>query len=316
MDQKPYVPIAILVTVVALASLFVPRFATPLNIGNVLVQSVPLMFVATGQTLVLLSGGMDLSVGEVVTLCTIIASSIMQPGPAGIALGVAACLLASSLVGAANGIGSSRLGLPPFLVTLGMMFALQGVNLFLRPTPGGSIPRAFRQIAQLQIGVVPVAALVTLLIVGAVAVHVRRSRFGLRLFAVGGDERRAHLAGISPHGVKISAYVACALLAALAGLFLAARTGSGDRFIGSSYGFDSITAAVMGGTSLSGGKGNLWGSVASALLLGVISNLLNLLHVVAYWQWIVKGMLLIVAVTMYTLGEVRGHGRPRSIPTD
>jgi ribose transport system permease protein len=311
MNQKPYVPIAILAATVALAIIFIPQFSSAYNLGNVMIQSIPLMFVAAGQTIILLTGSLDMSTGDIVTLTTILASTLMRP--TGIVVTVLVCMAASLAIGAVNGVGVAKFKLPPFLMTMAMMFGLQGINLYLRPVPGGYISSGFRTIAQARVGMVPVAGVVTLLILALVAMHVRRSSFGLHLYAVGGDERRARLAGISPDRVKIYAYMAGGLLAALAGLFLAARTGTGDRFIGNSYTFDSVTAAVLGGTSLFGGKGNLWGSIASAMLLGVIGNVLNLLHVVTYWQWIIKGLLLIFAVTAYAMWEVRTDGKKTAV---
>jgi ribose transport system permease protein len=311
MKQKPYIPIAILALSVTLAMILIPRFRSPFNLGNIMVQSVPLLLVVVGQTIVLLTGSLDMSTGDIVTVTTILASILMRPmgmGPA-----VLICIAASLAIGALNGFGVAKLKLPPFLMTIATMYALQGVSLYLRPVPGGFVPAAFRTIASARVGMVPVAAIVVVLLLGFTAVHIRRSRFGLHVYAVGGDERRARLAGIGTDRVKIYAYMLGGLFACLAGLFLAARTGTGDRFIGSSYTFDSITAAVLGGTSLFGGKGNIWGSMASAILLGLLGNVLNLLHVVTYWQWIAKGLLLIFAVTAYGLWDVKTHVRKTAI---
>ncbi len=302
-------PAVILLVMLMIAWLWVPNFATSGNIRNVLVQSVPLLLTTVGQTLVIITGGIDLSVGETVTLSTIIASGLMQPGYPGAPVAVVACLLAGVLVGCANALMIGRLNLPPFLATLATMFCLQGVNLYLRPVPGGSVPRDFRAIATAQIGTLPVAPIVALGVLGFLAMHFSRSRFGLQTYAVGGDEGRARLSGVSVGRVKLSVYVAAGLLASMAGLFLAARTGSGDPHIGSTYVFDSITATVLGGASLAGGRGSPWGALASALVLAVLANVLNLLGVITYWQWIIRGIILVLAVAGYSLLEVREKGR-------
>ena len=301
-------PVALLLIMVVVAVLLVPNFASTGNVRNVLVQSVPLLLTAVGQTLVIITGGIDLSVGETVTLSTILASGLMEQGPAGIPVAVAACLLAGALVGGANALMIGRLNLPPFLATLATMFCLQGVNLYLRPVPGGSVPPEFRVIATAQIGTVPVAPLVVLLLLGVLAFHFSRSRFGLQAYAVGGDEARARLSGVPVSRVKLGVYVASGLVASVAGLFLAARTGTGDPNIGSTYMFDSITATVLGGASLLGGRGTLWGALASALVLAMLSNVLNLLGVVTYWQWIIRGIILVLAVAGYSLLDVRERG--------
>lgn len=294
-------PAALLLLMLAVAVLLVPNFATGGNIRNVLVQSVPLLLTTVGQTLVIITGGIDLSVGETVTLSTILASGLMQSGSPGAPVAVVVCLLAGMLVGCANALMVGRLNLPPFLATLATMFCLQGVNLYLRPVPGGFVPSEFRLIATAQIGMVPVAPVVTLVLLGGLALHFSRSRFGLQTYSVGGDEGRARLSGVSINRVKLSVYVASGLLASIAGLFLAARTGSGDPHIGSTYVFDSITATVLGGASLMGGRGSLWGALASALVLAILANVLNLLGVVTYWQWIIRGVILVLAVAGYSL---------------
>jgi ribose/xylose/arabinose/galactoside ABC-type transport system permease subunit len=175
------------------------------------------------------------------------------------------------------------------------------VNLYLMPVPGGKIAESFQDAAATRWGYVPAAVVVTLALLVAVAAYVDRTRFGLRLRAVGWNERSARLAGVSPASIKVAAYVCSALLASLAGLFIASRTGSGDPLVGNSYQLSSISAAVLGGVDLFGGQGTVWGAIAGALTLAMIGNVLNLLGVVAYWQWIVQGFVLLVAVALYSV---------------
>ena len=144
-------------------------------------------------------------------------------------------------------------------------------------------------------------AIITLVGLATLAVYVNRSRFGLRLRAVGGDEEKARRAGVDPGFVKLVAYVACALLGMLAGLFIAGRIGSGDPLVGGSYQLASITAAVLGGASLAGGRGTIWGAIIGALVLAMLSNVLNLLGVVAYWQWVIQAAVLLAAAALYSV---------------
>ena len=301
-------PVALMLAIFVLAMLFVPNFGSSGNIRNVLVQSVPLLLTAVGQTLVIITAGIDLSIGETVTLSTILASSLMELNYVGIPLAVIACLLAGAIVGVANAFMIGRLNLPPFLATLASMFCLQGLNLYLRPVPGGSVPLEFRSISTARIGPVPIVPVIVVLLLSAIAFQFSRSRFGLQAHAVGADETRARLSGVSIRRVKLSVYVFSGLLASVAGLFLAARTGSGDPHIGSTYMFDSITATVLGGASLLGGLGTLWGALASGLVLAMLANILNLLGVVTYWQWIIRGAILVIAVAGYSLMDVRDKG--------
>jgi ribose transport system permease protein len=156
-----------------------------------------------------------------------------------------------------------------------------------------------------------VAAVATLLVVAAIGIFIDRSRFGLRLHAVGSDERRARLAGVPSGWIKYVVYIVSAELAIAAGLFIAARTGTGDPLVGSSFQLSSITAAVLGGAALTGGQGTVWGAIIGAFVLGMISNVLNLLGVVAYWQWVIQGIVLILAVSIYSveIGDLRSKLR-------
>jgi ribose transport system permease protein len=275
-------PIVLVVVGALLAYLLVPRFGTRINIGYFLLQSVPLLLTAVGQTLVIITAGIDLSVGACVTLSGVIASLLMDPANrGGVPLALAACVGAAVAVGLVNGLLIVRYNLPPFLATLGMTFFLAGANLYLRPVPGG--------------------------LLFLIAIYIDRSRFGLRLRAVGWNEKSARLAGVSPVAIKITAYIGSALLASAAGLFIASRTGSGDPLVGNTYQLSSISAAVLGGVDLFGGRGTVWGAIAGALVLAMIGNVLNLLGVVAYWQWIVQGLILLLAVALYAVDF--GHRR-------
>ena len=190
-----------------------------------------------------------------------------------------------------------------------MTFFLAGVNLYLMPVPGGKIAESFQDAAATRWGYVPATVVVTLVLLALIAVYVDRTRFGLRLRAVGWNVKAARLAGVSPAKVKVAAYVCSALLASLAGLFIASRTGSGDPLVGNSYQLSSISASVLGGVDLFGGRGTIWGAIAGALVLAMIGNVLNLLGVVAYWQWVVQGFVLLLAVALYSVSFGRRRGR-------
>ena len=297
----------LVVVATVLSVLFVPRFGTRINIGYLLIQSVPLLLTAVGQTLVVITAGIDLSVGASVTLAGVIASLLMAPPDGGVGVALLACLAAGVVVGSVNALLIVRFRLAPFLATLGMTFFLAGLNLYLRPMPGGFIAPSFQRIVTLRWGYAPPVVLVVLVVLAAIAFYVDRSRWGLRLRAVGWNERSARLAGVSSEAVKVAAYIAAALLATGAGLFIAARTGNGDPLMGNTYQLASLSAAVLGGVDLFGGRGTVWGAMAGAFVLAMISNVLNLLGVVAYWQWILQGIILIAAVALYAV-EFGKHG--------
>jgi len=310
MNRRTVGPIVLVVVAVVLSVLFVPRFGTRINIGYLLLQSVPLLLTAVGQTLVIITAGIDLSVGANLALAGVIASLLMDPAHGGVALALLVCVVAGVAVGCVNALLIVRFRLPPFLATLGMTFFLAGLNLYLRPTPGGFIADSFQRVLSVRWGYVPPTVLVTLLVLSAIALYVDRSRLGLRLRAVGWDERSARLAGVPSGTVKASAYVGAALLATAAGLVIASRTGNGDPLVGNSYQLASISAAVLGGVDLFGGRGSIWGAMAGAFVLAMIGNVLNLLGVVAYWQWILQGLILLAAVALYAV-ELGQHGARR-----
>jgi ribose transport system permease protein len=300
MSRRTVGPVIFLLVAVIGSMLFVPYFASTTNLRNLLVQAVPMLLLATGQTLVIITSGIDLSVGQVLTLGAVVASGIMDPG-IGLWAALVVCALLGLVIGSANAVMIERFNLPPFLATLGTTFFLVGTNLFLRSAPGGYIPPSFQQIATAKLGDIPVAPIVVLLFVASIGIFVDRSRFGLRLHAVGSDERRARLAGVPSSRIKYAVYIASSELAMAAGLFIAARTGTGDPLVGTSFQLSSITAAVLGGAALTGGLGTIWGAIIGALVLGMISNVLNLLGVVQYWQWVIQGIVLIFAVSIYSI---------------
>jgi ribose/xylose/arabinose/galactoside ABC-type transport system permease subunit len=301
MSRRTVAPIVLVIVAVVLSVLLVPRFGTRINIAYLLLQSVPLLLTAVGQTLVIITAGIDLSVGASVTLADVIASLLMEPAHGGVFVALLVCLAAGVAVGGVNALLIVRFHLPPFLATLGMTFFLAGINLYLRPVPGGFIADGFQRVVSARWGYVPPTVVVTLVVLAAIAVYVDRSRLGLRLRAVGWNERSARLAGVSSEAVKVPAYVGAALLATAAGLFIASRTGNGDPLVGNSYQLGSISAAVLGGADLFGGRGTIWGAVAGAFVLAMIGNVLNLLGVVAYWQWILQGLILLAAVALYAV---------------
>lgn len=304
MSRRSAGPVLLLLVSVALSLAFVPQFGSQTNVSFLALQAVPLLLTASGQMLVIMTAGIDLSVGVSVTIAGVLAALLMTPGSGGIWVALAVCLVVALVIGLANGIMVVRFNLPPFLATLGTTFFLAGTALYLMPAPGGAIDPVLTTITTARWGYVPPMAVATLVGLSALAIYVNGSRFGLRLRAVGGDELKARRAGVSSGVIKTAAYVMCALLAMLAGLVIAGRTGSGDPLVGGSYQLASITAAVLGGASLAGGLGSVWGAIIGALVLAMLSNVLNLLGVVAYWQWIIQGFVLLLAVAIYSV-EVR-----------
>jgi ribose transport system permease protein len=270
-----------------------PGFLTTDNIGNVLKNVTPLLLVAVGQTFVIACRGLDLSVGVTATLtATLIATGFPLLGwvIVPIALG------AAFLVGAFNGVGV-RSGLNPFLMTLASLSIVQGLIFTYRPTTGGTVPVELAAIAGL-VGPIPVALPIVVASAGLAAVILRWTRLGSHILASGGDPVVARLSGVRVGRSQLAAYALCATAAGFAGLFLAARTRTGDPLIGTSLTLDSVVAVVLGGSLLAGGRVTLLGTLVGSFCLGLLPNVLNLTGVPYFYQQLIKGALLIAAVLL------------------
>jgi len=225
----------------------------------------------------------------------------MKNNPAAIFSTVLLCLAAGAGIGFLNGFLVSKVGISPLIATLGMMALIQGVALQIRPYPGGYGPRSFGEVITGNLYSVPVPAIILVLVIVAAIIILRKTVLGNYIYATGGSEENARLAGINIDLVKIFAYTICGLIAVVAGLVLTGRIRSGDPLVGTSFPLDSITAVIVGGTPFAGGQGGVEGTIAGALIIAMLSNMLNLLNVSSFYQYIVKGLILITAVVIYSL---------------
>lgn len=290
--------VVFLVLLITLGTTAGSAFLSPFNTSNVLLQVTPLLLIAIGQTFAVASGGLDLSVGSTASLTAVIAATLFQPLGVPVALLVA--VAAGCFIGLINGVAIAA-GFEPFLVTLAMLSVAQGLALFIRPTPGGTVPEGYTAIAGFWNNI-PVALPLVLIVAIGAAAYLRRSRTGAHVLAVGGDTAVARLMGIRVERTLVKTYVITALFAALAGLFLVARTRTGDPLIGSRFALDSLAAVVVGGTVLGGGRATLAGTVLGAAALGLLSNVLNLIGVPTFYQTVAKGIVLIAAILLPSLG--------------
>lgn len=287
------VTLGIPLTLVVVLAVATPRyFLSWENLINLSGQMTALLVVSLGQLLVALVAGLDLSVGSLMSLVTCIVSS-----DAPLALTIPLALVTGASVGLVNGLGIVRFGIHPIVMTLSTMTFLQGVAYLVRPVPGGAIPPLLTAIASGTTLGIPHSTVWSVAAALAIAALLYRTRFGLHLFAVGANPTSARLNGVASQRVAISAYVACSLLAVVAGLFVSARTASGDPAVGMSFGLDSVSAIALGGAQLSGGVGGVVGAITGTLALGLVSNGMNLLDVSPFLQSAFKGALLIVAIS-------------------
>jgi len=290
--------VALIIIIIAL-SVVSPSFLGIRNILNVLRQVSINGYLAIGLTFVILTGGIDLSVGSTVAFSGVMAATLAQNPDNSTFLIVLVGLMVGLLVGIANGIIISKWNLAPFIVTLGMMSIIRGMTFVYsdgRPIP--NLKDAFLEIGRGSILMIPIPVIILLLVLVLAWFALYKIKFGRYVFAVGGNEQASLISGLNVGKVKVLVYGISGLLAGLAGVILTSRVTSGLPQSGQSYELDAIAAVVIGGTSLSGGKGKLWGTAVGFLLIGIINNGLDLLNVSSFYQLIVKGFIIILAVML------------------
>jgi ribose transport system permease protein len=277
-----------------------PHFLTVSNLLNVLEQSSINAIVAAGMTFVIISGGIDLSVGSVLALAGIVLASLLQAGT-GLPVALTVALAASALCGLLNGLFVTVGRLPPFIATLGMMSVARGLALIWaegRPISGFS--ETFRLIATGRPLGIPAPVLITLVVYGIAHVALAHSVFGRSIYAIGGNEEASRLSGVPVRFHKTGGYVVSGVTSGVAAVVLTARLNSAQPTAGIMYELDAIAATVIGGTSLFGGEGTLLGALIGALIMGVLRNGLNLLNVSSFVQQFVIGIVIIAAVLIDT----------------
>jgi ribose transport system permease protein len=307
--------IALAVMVLAL-SLLADRFLTVENGFNILRQISVNLCLSVGMTLIILSGGIDLSVGAILGLAGAVAAGLLKNGVALAAFGVrleftvmgavVAGIAAGAAAGWFNGAAITRFRLPPFVATLGMLSIARGLTmLWTGGFPITSLGDSFGFIGTGAFVGVPMPVWIMVALVAAFVVVTKRTRFGRHIYAVGGNERAALLTGLRVNRVKVAVYTLAGALAGVAGLIVTARLDSAQPNAGLGYELDSIAAVVIGGTSLSGGRGSIMGTVLGCLIIGVLNNGLFLLNVSPFWQQVIKGgvILLAVAIDKMNAGE-------------
>lgn len=278
-----------------------PHFLTLSNLVNIVEQTSINAIVAAGMTFVILSGGIDLSVGSIVALAGVVLGAALQGGqPLPVALILAA--VTGVTCGLANGALISWGRLPPFIVTLGMMSIARGAALlFTEGRPVSGFDAAFRAMATGRVGVVPAPVIAMAIVYAAAHFVLARTTFGRYVYAIGGNEEATRLSGVSIRFHKTMIYGVSGLMSACAAVLLTARLNSAQPIAGINYELDAIAATVIGGTSLMGGEGTLGGTLVGALIMGVLRNGLNLLGVSSFLQQIVIGAVIIVAVLLDTM---------------
>lgn len=275
------------------------RFLTADNLINILRQSAVNGIIAVGMMLVILTRGIDLSVGSTLAFSTIIATDLLRQGTSPI-LAILAAIVVGIIVGGINGLLVSRARIPPFIATLGMMTLVRGLAFsYTEGQPITGLPEAFRWLGTGSIGPIPAPVIVMALVFLAGFILLDYTPFGRHIFAYGDNAKAALMTGLPTRRIVLFVYIAAGALSALAGVVLIGRLNSAAPSTGAGYEFDAIAAVVVGGTSFDGGEGSIWGTLLGVLLIAVLNNGLNLLNVPSPVQDVVKGAVIALALLLY-----------------
>ena len=296
------------IVIIVLAVIFAvinPRFASVANFSNILTQASFIIIMAVGMTFVITSAGIDLSVGSLVALVTVIGFSLIKGGmhPA---LGVLVMFALGGFIGSVTGLLIAYVKIPPFITTLGMMAGLRGLALVHSAgTMHFGLPPSLTWFGQGSIAGAPVPVIISLLFAVFGAWLFNHTKFGLHVRAVGGNREAARLAGVPVNRVEVMVYALMGLVTALGGLIMIARIDSTQATIGTAMEIHVISAVIIGGTSLFGGRGTIYGTVMGAILLAMMTNALVIAGVDFFWQLVVMGGIVLIAVAISNLREQR-----------
>lgn len=291
-------PLLGLILLVVVLSIISSNFLSISNIFNVLRQVSINALIAFGMTFVILTGGIDLSVGSIVALSSALAAGMMAAG-SNSEIAILVGLISGAAMGTVNGVIISRGKVAPFIATLATMTIFRGLTLvFTQGIPITGLPESFGLIGRGYLFEIPMPVIWMIVAFAVLYIILKYTTFGRHVFALGGNEEASRLSGINTPRVKTLVYAISGLLAAFSGIILTSRLNSAQPTAGTSYELDAIAAVVIGGTSLSGGKGWIVGTLMGALIIGILDNGLNLMNVSSFYQQVVKGAVILLAVLL------------------
>ncbi|MGI6176550.1 MAG: ABC transporter permease [Christensenellales bacterium] len=289
----------ILATMILIMVILTPNFLTYKNITNVIRQISFIAIIGFGATFVIITGGIDLSAGSVVGVVSVITASFAHPGEYPLIVPILIGVAVGLVFGLINGLLIARLSVPPFIATLGTMTSGRGfAMLFSSGRPVNDLSAEYNFLGAGELFGIPFPIILLLAIAVIMYIVLDHTRFGRHVLAVGGNEQAAKISGIGISRVKVMVYSLAGALAAFAGILMTSRISSGQPNLGIGYEMDAVAASVIGGVSLKGGVGTIWGTLCGALVIGIINNGMDLMGVNAYWQQIVKGLIIVLAVIL------------------
>lgn len=288
-----------LIILMAVITIINSNFLTANNLLNLLLQVTSNALIAFGMTFVILTGGIDLSVGSILALSSALTAGLLGSGMP-VTLAILISLILGCILGMMNGLLISYGKLAPFIVTLATMTIFRGATLVYTNgnpiTKGLSDTFLFQFLGQGYIVGIPFPVIIMFIVFIVLYVLLHKTAFGKSVYAIGGNEKAAYISGVKLNKVKIIIYSISGIMASISGLIITSRLSSAQPTAGASYEMDAIAAVVLGGTSLSGGKGRILGTLIGSLIIGVLNNGLNIIGVSAFWQQVVKGVVILIAV--------------------
>ncbi len=292
-----------LVILLIISALITPNMFEKETLAVMFRQCAQLGIIAIGQTMVMLVAGLDLSVGGVIVMTSMVVAEVSNGRNEMIPFAILIALIIGMLIGLANGLLITKRKVPPLVATLVMLFLVQGAQqAFTRGVPSGFVPEALGLVNK-SWGFLSIPLLLWLILNGLFLIILRRTSYGRRIYAVGSNPEAARLNGIPVNFIKISVYVLGSGLAVISGVILTGYVGYVDRFIATGLDLDSIAAAVVGGTSFFGGKGQLMGTIAGVLIIQILSTMVVLIGLDIETQFIIKGLVILAAVSLYSLAH-------------
>jgi ribose transport system permease protein len=295
----------VLLVIFIASSIFSPHFRRVENLVNIFAQSVPLGLVSFGQTIVLLTAGVDLSVGGLMSIGTVLCAVLIHSNYIAVIFAMLGTITIGIGFGYINGFCRAKLGMPSFIATLCTMLIAQGIALAILPRPGGYISAHLMKFIGFESGPFRLPLVYFFLILGILYVLLKYYPLGRYFYAVGGNIEAAKASGLNVDSIIFKAHILCSFFGSLAGIFLVARINSGDPNVGSPFILDSIIASLIGGTTFAGGSGGIIGTFAGVLILGIIGNVLNMYSVNPFYQYIIKGLMFVAAVFVYSYRRKR-----------
>lgn len=303
---------AFLIVFILLVGCLDEDFLSVRNFQNLLVTACAPMMIAFAQGTVMLTGGIDLSLGGVVAFTNVVCVTLMKPeNGAGWVLAVLSAVLTGALCGAFNGLLITKGRLAPIIVTLASNWIFAGAALFVMPAAGGSVHAGFAKVLNSRLGGIPAALWIILIALMLIRTITNRTPFGKALRAIGGNEHSAFSTGINVERTKLKAYLLSGVFASVAGIFLAAQMYSGNPKLGESYAMNAVTAVVLGGCSMSGAVGDMLGVTAGVFIVSIINNMLNLMGISSFYQYVVQGVILIVALSISPVKNMLAELMPK-----